>query len=84
MRDAWYETLWGIMIVLIGGIEQLRADIAGLDPAQAEDVIGQATKWNRQIASAKATNQIPIIEWIIPDAVNSINPIAIPKKAERQ
>jgi hypothetical protein len=60
-------------------IEQLRKDSSNVDPAQAEDVIGQVTQWNQRIASNQAFNKTWWAGWAIPDAWDDIEPISVPQ-----
>jgi len=61
-------------------IEQLREDVKKVNPAEAEDVIGQITEWNQKIKSTKYYNSIPIIELYIPDYWEDVKLIEIPKR----
>jgi hypothetical protein len=83
------------MVVLFGGlswlinqtsfpsqvaeIEQLRLDSANVDPAQAEDVIGQVTSWNQYIRSMQINNTLWWAGWTIPDEWNNIELIEVPQ-----
>lgn len=60
-------------------IEQLRADSAVVDLAQAEDVIGQVTQWNQDIATKRAWNDIWWAGWMIPDEWSSVELIEVPR-----
>jgi hypothetical protein len=63
----------------VAQIEQLRADSAGVDPAQAEDVIGQVTVWNQTIASMKARNALVWTDFMTADVWDTIQPIEVPR-----
>lgn len=60
-------------------IEAVRADAAVVDPAQAEDVIGQVTEVNRDIASARALNATWWAGWFISDRWDDVEPIPVPR-----
>lgn len=62
----------------ISKIEQLRSDSAHVDPAQAEDVIGQVTEWNQIISSNKYWNSTA---WgfLIPDEWDRVELIPVPR-----
>lgn len=64
----------------ISEIEQVRSDIEGTCVGENEDVIGQAVKLNRCIASQKTYNQIWWSDFLVPDGWNDVKPIRIPKK----
>ena len=59
-------------------IEQLRSDAAAVDPAQAEDVIGQVTDANKKIAAAQTCNRLWYCDFVEPDAWNDAL-IPVPK-----
>ena len=61
-------------------IETLRVDAAVVDPAQAEDVIGQVTQWNQTIASTQYANTIPVWGFFISDRWEDVEPIAVPQE----
>lgn len=75
--------MWGILLFALPGdraqIEQLRADSAHVDPAQAEDVIGQVTQWNQKIVSMQAYDDMFLIGIVIPDGWQDIEPIPVPR-----
>lgn len=60
-------------------IEQLRADAAVVDPAQAEDVIGQVAETNQQIRSNQAYNRIFILGLTVPDEWDAVETIEVPR-----
>ena len=62
----------------VADIEAIRHDAALVDPAQAEDVIGQVTAANRTIASKQAYNRIPLVCLVIPNGWDDIEPIPVP------
>lgn len=62
----------------IASVEQLRRDAAGVDPAQAENVIGQVTRWNQRIAAKKACNALWWCDFTEHDNWNTVRPIAVP------
>lgn len=59
-------------------IEQLRVDSAHVDPAQAEDVIGQVVEWNLKITTAQTYNHIWWAGWTIPDEWDNVQLIPVP------
>ena len=62
----------------LADIEQLRHDAALVDPAQAEDVIGQVTETNRWLAETKVGNHQWWIGWAIPDEWDAVELIEVP------
>ena len=60
-------------------IEQLRKDAASVDPAQAEDVIGQVAEWNQTIRSNQVWND-SFWGFLIPDEWDSIEVIPVPSE----
>jgi hypothetical protein len=75
--------MWIAQMAMVPGqfaeIEQLRRDAAVVDPAQAEDVIGQVTEWNRVIASNQAYNDVFLISIFIPDEWDTVELIEVPQ-----
>ncbi len=63
----------------IAEIEQLRSDTTRVNPAQAHDVYGQVTKTNQEIKSWQYYNRQWWADAFIPDAVDSIQLIELPK-----
>jgi uncharacterized membrane protein SpoIIM required for sporulation len=74
---------WLVMRVTIATdiakIEQLRTDSADVDPAQAEDVIGQVTQVNQRIAEMRTWDGMFVLGLFIPDEWSSIEPIPVPR-----
>lgn len=65
----------------VAEIEAIRHDAARVDPARAEDVIGQVTTANRTIASKQAYNRVPVVCLTIPNGWDDIEPIPVPTNA---
>lgn len=64
----------------VAEIEQIRSDSTHLNPATAEDVVGQITAWNQHIRSKKAYNNLWWSGWAIPDGWDDIQYIPVPKQ----
>jgi len=67
----------------IAAIEQLREDSTKVDFLSNEDVMGQITKYNQEIAKAKRYNKIPFLCLYIPnkwDDVETINVVLYGEK----
>lgn len=60
-------------------ITQLRKDVQRVNVAQSEDVIGQVTHANQTIARFQRWNRVLVIQWIIPNGWDRLQPIEIPK-----
>jgi hypothetical protein len=58
-------------------IESLRQDAAKVCVSQSEDVVGQVTLANQNIAKMRAYNNNPLLDVFIPDGWDRIEPIAI-------
>lgn len=58
-------------------IESLRADAALVCVSQSEDVVGQVTAANQNIAGWRAYNDNLLLDIFIPDGWDRIEPIAI-------
>ena len=56
-------------------IESVRRDIS---KNSTEDLIGQATWWNQEIAAYKYWNGVPVVGFTIPDGWGDIESISIP------
>lgn len=75
---------WVVNTTTIAGdaakIEQLRSDVAKLDPSSpsAANVLAQATNWNQTIRSWQSYNRTWYAGWAIPDEWDQIQLIAIP------
>lgn len=63
----------------LADIEQLRTDASDVDPAQAEDVIGQVVEKNRWLAETQALNQTWWFGWTIPDDYDQVPFIEVPQ-----
>lgn len=63
----------------LADIEQLRQDAAGVDPQQAEDVIGQVAERNRWLAQTQALNDTWWFGWTIPDEYDTVPFIEVPR-----
>ncbi len=61
-------------------IEQLRQDAAQVDPAQAEDVIGQVTEANQRISSTQSYNRQWWAGWAIPEEWAEVDLIEVPRE----
>lgn len=61
-------------------IEQLRSDVAKIDPSSpsASSILAQATTWNQTIRSHQNYNRTWYAGWAIPDEWDQIQLIAIP------
>jgi PhoPQ-activated pathogenicity-related protein len=66
----------------VAEIEQLRADVQRVTAAESEDVIGQVTQWNQEIASYQRYNRTWYADLLTPDGWDSVAMIVIPERAE--
>lgn len=63
-------------------IEQLRKDSLGVDPGQAEDVIGQVTSINQMLAKNRACNAIWWCDWSVTDQWDQVRSVPVPRRAQ--
>lgn len=61
-------------------IDQLRRDVRNVNVAESEDVIGQVTDANQQIARMRRWNNIPLAQIFIPNGWDSIALIELPTR----
>ena len=61
-------------------IEQLRKDMKNVSIQASEDVMGQVTKWNQDIANMKVYNKFWWADLFIPDAWNDVEFINIEER----
>ena len=60
-------------------IDQLRLDADNIAAPSSEDVVGQITQWNQSIVFYQTYNMIPVVELMIPDFWDKVEPIPVPK-----
>lgn len=61
-------------------IEQLRHDVRRVDVAESEDVIGQVTQANQNIADWQRWNRVPFAQLFIPNGWDHMKPIELPER----
>ena len=61
-------------------IEQLRRDALRVGTSESEDVMGQVTAMNQEIAEYQAYNRIPFICLTIPNGWDKLAPIELPQR----
>ena len=64
----------------LAAIEQLRGDALTVDSSEAEDVIGQVTEFNQNIAAQKAFNRTWWAGPLTPDGWDEVKPIPVPTR----
>lgn len=67
----------------VAAIEQLRRDSRCLNPATAEDVIGQITEVNQKIVAAQSYNR-NLFGFFVPDDWDNVERISIPQVGDCQ